>query len=71
MFLNRNHFDEEDEMKNENENGIDLDNQQSSINYLNFNLASKEDVSPVLVRKNSRPNFLPRSISRLSRLMLT
>ena len=60
MFLNRNHFDEEDEMKNENENGIDLDN-----------LASKEDVSPVLVRKNSRPNFLPRSISRLSRLMLT
>ena len=69
MFLNRNHFDEDDEMKNE--NGIDLDNQQSSINYLNFNLASKEDVSPVLVRKNSRPNFLPRSISRLSRLMLT
>ena len=60
MFLNRNHFDEDDEMKNENENGIDLDN-----------LASKEDVSPVLVRKNSRPNFLPRSISRLSRLMLT
>ena len=58
MFLNRNHFDEDDEMKNE--NGIDLDN-----------LASKEDVSPVLVRKNSRPNFLPRSISRLSRLMLT
>ena len=59
MFLNRNNFDEDDEdLKNE--NGIDLDN-----------LASKEDVSPVLVRKNSRPNFLPRSISRLSRLMLT
>ena len=34
-------------------------------------LARKEDVRPVLVRKNSRPNFFPRSIICLSRLMLT
>ena len=48
---------------------ITIHKKYGSIN--DTHLASKEEVSPVFVRKNSRPNFFPRSISRLNRLILT